>query len=99
MSDLIDEFGAAIDKILEESDVRMLVRLPEGSMEATVKSPFTDSLGAVMDFYIMLHGLSKVVQTLIEQNPDINPDTEKMIDGILEMVKKDIMDKVKKDGD
>lgn len=99
MSNLIDMFGAAIDDILEESDVRMVVRLPEGSMEATVMSPFTGSMGAVMDFYIMLHGLSKVVQTLIEQNPDINPDTEKMIDGILEMVKKDIMDKVQKDGD
>ena len=31
MSDLIEEFGKAIDNILEESDVRMMVRLPEGA--------------------------------------------------------------------
>lgn len=99
MSDLIEEFGKAIDNILEESDVRMMVRLPEGSMDAEVVSPFTDRLGPVMDFYILLHGLSKVVQDLVEQEPDLNPDREAMVDGILEMVKKDIMDKVKKDGD
>ena len=99
MSDLIDKFGAAIDKILEESDVRMVVRLPEGSMEATVMSPFTQEYGPVLDFYILLHGLTAVVSDLVEQEPDRNPDREAMVDGILEMVKKDIMDKVKKDGD
>lgn len=99
MRELIEEFGKQIDDLLEKADVRMMVRLPEGSMDAEVVSPFTDNLGPVMDFYILLHGLSKVVQDLVEQEPDLNPNREAMVDGILEMVKRDIMDKVTKDGD
>lgn len=99
MGDFIDEFGKVIDKVLEESDVRMMVRLPKGTTYAEVRSPFTDTMGPTIDFYILLLGLSKVVRDLVKQEPDLNPNTEAMLDGILGMVKKDIMDQVKKDGD
>ena len=95
MSDLIDKFGAAIDDILEESDVRMVVRLPEGSMEATVMSPFTQEYGPVLDFYILLHGLTAVVSDLMSMGV-IDPDKEEdMIDSILGLVKADILQRDK----
>lgn len=95
MSDLIEEFGKAIDNILEESDVRMVVRLPEGSMEATVMSPFTQEYGPVLDFYILLHGLTAVVSDLMSMGV-VDPDKEEdMIDSILELVKADILQRDK----
>lgn len=95
MSDLIDMFGAAIDNILEEADVRMVVRLPEGSMEATVMSPFTQEYGPVLDFYILLHGLIAVVSDLMSMGV-VDPDKEEdMIDSILELVKAEILQRDK----
>ena len=95
MSDLIEEFGKAIDNILEESDVRMMVRLPEGSMDAEVVSPFTDKLGPVLDFYILLHGLTAVVSDLVSMGV-VDPDKEEdMIDSILELVKAGILQRDK----
>lgn len=91
MGDLIDEFGKVIDKVLEESDVKMMVRLPEGSMEATVLSPFTQEYGPVLDFYILLHGLTAVVTDMMNMGV-IDPGKEEdMIDSILELVKMDIL--------
>ncbi len=91
MGDLIDEFGKVIDKVLEESDVKMMVRLPEGSMEATVLSPFTQEYGPVLDFYILLHGLEAVVTDMMNMGV-IDPGKEEdMIDSILELVKMDIL--------
>ena len=95
MSDLIEEFGKAIDNILEESDVRMMVRLPEGSMDAEVVSPFTDKLGPVLDFYILLHRLTAVVSDLVSMGV-VDPDKEEdMIDSILDLVKMDILQRSK----
>lgn len=95
MSNLIDMFGAAIDDILEEADVRMVVRLPEGSMEAKVMSPFTQEYGPVLDFYILLHGLTAVVSDLMSMRI-VDPDKEEyMIDSILELVKAEILQRDK----
>lgn len=91
MGDFIDEFGKVIDKVLEESDVRMMVRLPKGTIYAEVRSPFTDTMGPVIDFYILLHGLEAVVTEMMNMGV-IDPGKEEdMIDSILELVKMDIL--------
>lgn len=91
MGDFIDEFGKVIDKLLEESDVRMMVRLPKGTIYAEVRSPFTDTLGPAIDFYILLHGLEAVVTDMMNMGV-IDPGKEEdMIDSILELVKMDIL--------
>lgn len=95
MSDIIDQFGKIMDDVLEKSDVRMVVRLPEGSMEATVLSPFTQEYGPVLDFYILLHGLTAVVTDMMNMGV-IDPDKEEdMIDSILDLVKMDILQRSK----
>lgn len=91
MGDFIDEFGKVIDKVLEESDVRMMVRLPKGTIYAEVRSPFTDTMGPVIDFYILLHGLEAVVTDMMNMGV-IDPGKEEdTIDSILELVKMDIL--------
>lgn len=86
---LIDMFGEAIDKILEANEVKLLMTLPKGSMDAEIQSNLTDP---TLEFYIMLHGLAAGIININKVAP-VDPDKkEEMIDGILEMVKKALME-------
>lgn len=88
--DLIDEFGEMIDKALTDSDVWLKIKMPSGTMEPAITSCFGNI--AVMDFYIMLHALRKTMEQAMIQ-ADVDPDKkEQLIDGMLEMVKADLMD-------
>jgi hypothetical protein len=88
--DLIDKFGEVIDKALTDSDVWLKIKMPSGTMEPEITSCFGDI--AVMDFYIMLHALRKTMEQVMIQAP-VDPDKkEQLIDGMLAMVKADLMD-------
>ena len=53
--DLLDKFGEMVDEILEEADVKMLVELPEGKIDAEIKDNM--GLGPVIHFYILMNAL------------------------------------------
>lgn len=90
MDDIIDIFGQAVDEMLVENEIRMIIKLPKGSMDPEIKSTFSQ-VGPVMDFYILLHALKKVVSDLMSMDM-IDPDKEEdMIDGMLQMVKDEIL--------
>lgn len=96
MSDIIDVFGESIDKILEENEVRLVITFPEGSMDPVIESTFPKA-GPTLDFYLMLHGLSKVVSNLMALGI-VDPDKEEvMIDGMLQMVKDEILQERQQD--
>lgn len=92
-NELIDKFGEVIDKFLLESDIRMMIRLPEGSMDPEIKSSF-DDIGFdrnVMNLYILLHAIANVVANLIKAD-FLDPErAEDMLDGIFDMAKKEIL--------
>ena len=88
--DLIDKFGEVIDKALTDSDVWLKIKMPSGTMEPAITSCFGNI--AVMDFYIMLHALRKTMEQVMIQ-ADVDPEKkEQMIDGMLEMVKNNLME-------
>lgn len=98
IDDLIDIFGQAIDEMLVENEVRMQITLPEGSMDPEIKSTFSKT-GPVLDFYILLHALKKVVSDFLDMDI-IDPDKEEdMIDGMLQMVKDAIFKERQQDAD
>lgn len=94
----IDEFYKfykIIDKRIREDDVKILIELPEGSMVPVIKSVY--GIPAI-DLYIMLHALKKVMTDLIEQgllDPDKKGD---FLDGMLEMIKCEILEEEADDG-
>lgn len=91
--DIIDKFGEMIDNLLEENEVKMLITLPEGTLEPEIRSTFTEPGGPAIDFYILLLALEKVVADLTSQEGPLDPEKkEQMLDAILELVKKDIME-------
>lgn len=98
IDDLIDILGQAVDDMLEENEVRMLITLPEGSMDPEIESAFSRTV-PVMDFYILLHALKKVVSDFLDSDM-IDPDKEEhMIDGMLQMVKDAIFEERQQDED
>lgn len=87
----IESFGAIIDNLLEENYIQMIIDLPEGTREATVED--NTHMGPVVQFYILLHGMSECLNKLMsEMNIDPN-ETENLIDGILEILKNEIINK------
>ena len=94
MKDMIDKFGEIIDKHLKEHEINLVITLPKGSMDAEIHSSYDDI--DVMNFYIMLHGLRKVMKGVIEQGHVDENKIEEMLDGMLEMLKNDILKDYKK---
>ena len=86
----IDKFGAFVDKHLTENNVELLIRMPKGTMEPEIISSFQGI--SVMEFYIMLHALKKIVQNVMDEG-QVDPKKKgKMINGMLKMVKDAIME-------
>lgn len=90
--DIFDKYGEMVDNLLEKNEVKMLIKLPEGTLEPEIRSTFTELCGPVIDFYILLRALEKVVTDLTSQQYLDPEKKEQMLDAILEMVKQDIME-------
>lgn len=78
-----------IDGMLEKGKVQMLITLPEGSMDAEIKSN-VDLLGPTGHFYILLHALKSVFLEFAEKLDDAKK--EEFIDSVLQMVKDELME-------
>ena len=86
----IETFGEIIDKALEENEVNMLVTMEEGTLTPEVK----DNIGGgpVIQFYITLRVLGKVVEQTITMLDLDRQAKDEMIDAMLEIVKEAIME-------
>lgn len=88
----IEKFGKMIDKMLTDMEVNMLITMPEGTLDAAIKSPFSGTAGPTVDFYILLQALITVVRDLTSYEGPIDPNKlENMVDALLELVKREIM--------
>ena len=87
----IDSFGAIIDGFLKETDVKLLVKMPEGSDDVEID----DNIGAgpVMWHYILTKAFGKTLETLCGSMLDRKkmPD---YLDAIFDVVKKDVLDRL-----
>ncbi len=72
----IDTFGEIMDDLLKEHEVRLLVTLPKGTLEAELMD--NTGCGPVIRFYILLWALKTNMKELIQALPI----DETKIDGI-----------------
>lgn len=85
----LDTFGEMMDRFLFENEVVLQVRLPENSEEAKVVDNV--GAGATMQFYIVTKALARVIGNM-EKDFEIigGVDIDRMLDEILELVKRDV---------
>ena len=86
----LDSFGEIMDKFILENEVGMSIIMPEGTIEPEIQD--NTGMGPVMQFYILLNALVAVVKNVTDLVGIENDAREDMVDGILGLVKKDIME-------
>lgn len=96
----LDAFGEIMDKFIRESEIQMLITLPEGSVDAEVQDNV--KAGGVMQFYIMLNAFPSVAKRMKEdmKRADLELDESKwedVVDALLELLKKDLMEEEDED--
>ena len=86
----LDSFGEIMDKFILENEVGMNIIMPEGTIEPEIQD--NTGMGPVMQFYILLNALVAVVKNVTDLMGIEKDDREDLVDGILDLVKKDIME-------
>ena len=93
---LIDKFGKIVDEMLLREHIKMLIELPEGTMEPRITSSF-EQFGmdkTVMDFYILLNALRKNVSDMMGLEIVDPEKKEDMIHNLLDLVKQELIKEV-----
>ena len=85
-----DSFGEIMDKFILENEVGMSIIMPEGTIEPEIQD--NTGMGPVMQFYILLNALVTVVKNVTDLMGIEKDARENLVDGILDLVKKDIME-------
>lgn len=87
----LDKFGEIIDNFLKDNDIAMWITVPEGTLDPVIKD--NTDMGPVIKFYILLIAL-KAIGKQLKSEMGITSQEEwgKAIDGILKLVKKDLME-------
>lgn len=86
----LDSFGEIMDKFILENEVGMSIIMPEGTIEPEIQD--NTGMGPVMQFYIVLNALSRIVTETMDLMGIEKDAREYLVDGILDLVKRDIME-------
>lgn len=86
----MDSFGEIMDKFILENEVGMSIIMPEGTIEPEIQDNI--GMGPVMQFYIVLNALVDITKNVTDLMGIEKDAREDMVDGILGLVKKDIME-------
>lgn len=87
----LDKFGEIIDNFLKDNDISMLINIPEGTLDPIIKD--NAGMGSVIRFYILLIALKSIGKQLkSEMGITSQEEWGKAIDGILKLVKNDLME-------
>lgn len=84
----LEQFGDIIDRVLTDNHVQLLIDMPPGTQAVTLED--TIGLGPVPQFYILLKALPAVFREfshILKKDCD-----EKFIDGLLDLVKEEILE-------
>lgn len=86
----LDTFGKKMDEFIKYNEIKMLITMPEGTIETDVKDNV--GCGSVMQFFIILNAIGGIGQQM-KKEMQIEDDNkwEDVVDGLLELVKKDLM--------
>ena len=87
----LDKFGEIIGNFLKDNDIAMLIEVPEGTLDPVIKD--NTDMRPVIKFYILLIALKAIGKQLrSDMGIALQEEWEGAIDGILELVKKDLME-------
>ena len=87
----LDKFGEAIDNYLKDNNIAMLIEVPEGTLDPVVKD--NTGMGSVIKFYILILALKTICKEVrSDMSIASQEEWEGAIDGILKLVKKDLME-------
>lgn len=87
----LDTFGEIMDHFIKENEIQMLITLPAGSITAEVQD--NCKAGAVVQFYIVLDAISSIANQMRKEMGGIDgTDWENIVDALLELLKKDLLD-------
>lgn len=87
----MDTFGEIIDDFLTKNEVYMLLTMPEGTQDVTVRD--NTELGPVGQFYFILAAIVPICKAMQEQMGigAHSADWEKVADAMLGMVRREIL--------
>ena len=86
----LDSFGEIMDKFILENEVGMSIIMPAGTIEPEIQD--NTGAGPVMQLYILVNALSRIVTETMDLMGIEKDAREDLVDGILDLVKKDIME-------
>lgn len=87
----LDKFGEIIDNFLKDNNIAMWITVPEGTLDPVIKD--NTGLGPVIKFYILLVALKEIGKQLrSDMGIALQEEWEGAIDGILKLVKNDLME-------
>lgn len=88
----LDKFGEIMDDFLKKNEIRMLITLPEGSIEPVVEDNV--DLGSTVHFYILLNSIGTVCQQM-QKAMDIDKKSEEwanVVHVLLKMVEAELLE-------
>lgn len=84
----IETFGEIIDDLLKQNEVNLLVTLPAGTLEATLKDNV--GCGPVVRFYILLWALKAGMKEVVKAMPIDESKVESIYDGLFDILKNEL---------
>lgn len=88
----LDKFVEIMDDFLKKNEIRMLITLPEGSIEPVVEDNV--DLGSTVHFYILLNSIGTVCQQM-QKAMDIDKKSEEwanVVHVLLKMVEAELLE-------
>lgn len=86
----IDDYTKAVDDLIKKEDIKLLIELPEGKLDAEVRGSFNIP---ALDIYIMMHGLKTVLDQLFADGDVMDPKKKgDFLDGIFDMIRGEILE-------
>lgn len=86
----MDTFGQIMDEFLTKNEIVMQITLPEGTEEATIKSNVE---AGVVELFILLKAIPAVWRKMVQGICGLPKEgQEEFADGILELIKKEMME-------
>lgn len=88
----LDKFGEIMDDFLKKNEIRMLITLPEGSIEPVVEDNV--GIGSTVHFYILLNSIGAVCEQMQKDMGIDKASAEwaNVVHVLLKMVKDEILE-------
>lgn len=84
----IETFGEIMDELLKQNEVNLLVTLPAGTLEATLKDNI--EFGPVVRFYILIWALKAGMKEVVKALPIDESEIGNIYDHLFDILKNEL---------